>query len=71
MVQSKIEIPIFCENDKCQNYGKLINLVRGIRLEDIDLFYENYGNSANDNDYCKICGELGVIEDAYFSTRKR
>lgn len=64
MVQIEVEIPIVCENDKCENYGNLVNLVRGIRLEDIDLFYENYGDSV-DYDYCQVCCELGVAEDAY------
>ncbi len=64
MAQTEVEIPIVCENDKCGNYGNLVNLVRGIRLEDIDLFYENYGDSV-DYDCCRVCGELGVAEDAY------
>lgn len=65
MVQSEVEIPIICENDKCKNYGELINLVREISLEGIDLFYESYGNPADEDDYCPICGQLGVAEDAY------
>ncbi|GAB4500815.1 MAG: hypothetical protein Fur0035_03550 [Anaerolineales bacterium] len=64
MAQIEVEIPIICENDKCENYGNLVNLVRGISLDDIDLFYVNYGNSV-DCDYCQVCGELGVAEDAY------
>jgi hypothetical protein len=64
MAQIEVEIPIVCENDQCKNYGNLINLVHEIRLEDIDLFYENYDDSV-EYDYCLICGELGVAEDAY------
>jgi hypothetical protein len=64
MVQIEVEVPIICGNDKCKNYGNLVNLVREIKLEDIDLFYENYGDSA-DYDYCQVCGELGIAEDAY------
>jgi hypothetical protein len=64
MAQIEVEIPIFCENDQCTNYGNLINLVHGIGLEEIDLFYENYDDSI-EYDYCPMCGELGVAEDAY------
>ncbi|GAB4444721.1 MAG: hypothetical protein OHK0041_01270 [Anaerolineales bacterium] len=65
MVQIEVEIPIVCENDKCKNCGNIVNLVRGIRLEDIDLFYENCNSLADNDDYCQVCGELGVAEDAY------
>lgn len=65
MVQSQVEIPIVCENEKCKNYGELINLVREIRYEEIDVFYENYGHPADEDDYCPICDRLGVAEDAY------
>ncbi len=66
MAQSKLKIPIICENDRCENCGQLVNLVSEVSLEDLDLFYENYGRPANEEDYCRICGELGVAEDAYW-----
>lgn len=63
MAQSiNLQIPIVCENNKCNNYGKIINIVSEINVDDIDLFYENYDGSVED-DYCPICGELGVAED--------
>lgn len=58
----EIEIPIICKNDGCENYGDLVNLVRGIKAIETDLFYENYDGSVEE-DYCLICGELGVAED--------
>ena len=64
MAQIEVEIPIVCENDQCENYGNLVNLLHGIRFEEIDLFYENYGDSV-EYDYCQVCGELGIAEDAY------
>lgn len=66
MVHGKVEIPIICENEKCENFGNLVNLVREIDLTDLDLFYENYGSSPDD-DYCQVCGELGVAEDCYLT----
>jgi len=65
MAQIEVEIPIVCENDQCENHGNLVNLVHGIKFEEIDLFYENYDGSV-EYDYCPICGELGVVEEAYF-----
>lgn len=63
MAQSKeVKIPIVCENDECENYGNLINVVSEIDIGDIDLFYENYDGSV-EYDYCQICGQLGVAED--------
>jgi len=63
MEQSKeIEIPIVCETDQCENNGKLINTVRGIPFEDLDLFYENYDDLV-EQDHCPVCGELGVVQD--------
>lgn len=61
----QIKIPIICENNQCPNLGKAINIVSEIAIEDIDLFYENYDGSANE-DYCSICGELGIAEDPIF-----
>ncbi len=58
MEQGKeIEIPIVCETAQCENSGKLVNTVSGIRFEDLDLFYENYDDSV-EQDHCPICGEL-------------
>mgnify|MGYP000079575518 CR=1 FL=1 len=57
-----VEIPIVCENERCLNFGQTINVISGITMEDIDLFYENYDGSV-EYDYCQICGELGVAED--------
>ncbi|MBI3537601.1 MAG: hypothetical protein HY070_08605 [Chloroflexi bacterium] len=63
MEQSReIEIPIICETNQCENYGKIVNVVRGIRFKDLDLFYENFDDSV-EQDKCPICGELGVAED--------
>ena len=63
MVQSqKLVVPIICENALCQNSGKLVNRVYGINTSEIDLFYENYDGSIEE-DYCPICGELGIAED--------
>ncbi|MEW6241694.1 MAG: hypothetical protein AB1564_12880 [Chloroflexota bacterium] len=64
MAQAKeIEIPIICENNQCQNFGKTINVVYEVKLKELDLFYENYDGSVEE-DYCFVCGELGVAEDA-------
>lgn len=63
MAQSTdLKIPIVCENNECENYSNLINVVGEINIGDVDLFYENYDGSV-ENDYCPICGELGVAED--------
>ncbi|MBI3913254.1 MAG: hypothetical protein HY327_03500 [Chloroflexi bacterium] len=63
MEQSReIEIPVVCETDGCKNYGKLVNVVRGVPFADLDLFYENYDDSVEE-DHCPICGGLGVAED--------
>jgi hypothetical protein len=59
---AQIEIPIICENDQCQNFGNFINIVYDIAINRINLFYENYDGSVED-DYCPICGELGIAED--------
>lgn len=59
---TKIEIPIICENTQCRNFGKVINLISGIAIEDLDLFYENYDGSVEE-DECPVCGEIGVAED--------
>lgn len=37
-------------------------MISGIPIRDLDLFYEGYNGSAKE-DYCSICGELGVAED--------
>lgn len=66
MAQIELKTPIICENNQCENYGNLVNLVYGIKLEDVDLFYENYDGSG-EYDYCPICGELGVAEDAHLA----
>jgi hypothetical protein len=61
MVQNKqVAVPIICENPRCPNFGQIINVVS--EIEDIDLFYENYDGSVSE-DYCIVCGELGVAED--------
>jgi hypothetical protein len=63
MAQAKeVEIPIICENEQCSSFGKLVNVVYGITMNELDLFYENYDGSV-DEDHCLICGELGVAED--------
>jgi len=63
MAQSReVDIPIVCENKQCENCGNLVNVVRGINIEDLNLFYENYDDSV-EQDHCPICGELGVAED--------
>ena len=59
---AEIRIPIVCENERCENYGNLVNLVRGIKANEADLFYDNFNGSVEE-DYCPICGELGVAED--------
>lgn len=67
MAQSTdLKIPIVCENNECENYGILINVVGEINIGDIDLFYENYDGSI-EYDYCPICGELGVAEDPFLN----
>ncbi len=58
----EIEIPVICENNQCENFGNLVNVVSEITTDEVDLFYENYDGSTED-DYCPICGELGVAED--------
>lgn len=62
MVQNEIKIPVFCENAQCKNFGNLVNIISEISVEDIDLFYEGYDGSVEE-DYCPVCGELGVAED--------
>lgn len=59
---AQIEIPIICENNQCRNFGGVINIASEINLRDMDLFYENY-DGVVEEDYCPICGELGVVED--------
>ncbi len=59
---TEVKIPIICENNYCQNFGKTINTVSGMTIMELDLFYENYDGSV-DEDYCSVCGELGVAED--------
>lgn len=63
MAQSaEIKIPIVCENEKCENYGNFVNLVSEMEASGVDLFYENYDGSVEE-DYCPICGVLGIAED--------
>lgn len=59
---SKIIIPIICENPQCLNFSHQINSVSEIAEDDIDLFYESYDGS-DERDYCPICKNLGVAED--------
>jgi len=34
MAQNKeVEIPIICENNECENYGNLVNVVREINID--------------------------------------
>lgn len=61
----QVEIPIICENEQCQNFGNVINVISEIAIEDLDLFYENFDDSVEE-DHCIICGELGVAEDPIF-----
>lgn len=68
MEKSEIVIPIICENDLCKNYGKAINMIRGIPARELDLFYESYDGS-EEEDYCLFCGKLGVAEDPLIVTR--
>lgn len=58
----QVEIPIVCENAQCLNFGKTLNVISEIAVDDLDLFYEDYDGSV-EYDYCPICGELGVAED--------
>ena len=58
----QIAVPIICENQQCPNLWKTINTVSELKIEDIDLFYENYDGSVSE-DYCFICGELGIAEE--------
>ena len=62
--ERNVIIPIVCWTDGCKNFGKEINTVTDIKEEDLDLFFEGYDGSS-DSDYCPICGEMGVAEDAY------
>ncbi|MCC6299039.1 MAG: hypothetical protein IT314_07055 [Anaerolineales bacterium] len=62
MAQNNIKVPILCENSHCRNFGNIVNIVSEISMEDIDLFYEGYDGSV-DQDYCPVCGELGIAED--------
>lgn len=61
-----LKIPIVCENDQCKNHGNAFNIVSGINIKDIDLFYESYDGSV-EQDYCPICGQLGIAEDPILS----
>lgn len=60
----KLIIPIICENPKCSNFNHLVNEVTGLTNNDLDLFYEGY-NGSDEQDYCPICQKLGIAED-YF-----
>lgn len=59
---TQIVIPITCGNSRCRNFNHLVNVVSGVPLEKLDLFYESYDGSES-ADYCPACGELGVAED--------
>ena len=58
----KFVIPITCGNPQCRNFNELVNMVSGVTMENMDLFYESYDGSDTE-DYCLVCGELGVAED--------
>jgi hypothetical protein len=66
MVQIKIGIPIVCENDKCPKHGNLINSISEINVQDLELFYEDYGHNSYKEDCCQFCGQLGIVQEAYF-----
>lgn len=62
--KEQIVIPIICENPHCANLDNLVNVVSGITTDDMDLFYESY-DGTDAEDYCPVCGELGVAEDPW------
>lgn len=55
-------VPIVCLTGGCAGRGRLVNVVSGLLEEDLDSFYEGYDESCPE-DYCPICGELGVADD--------
>lgn len=58
----QIVVPITCGNSSCRNFNRLVNVISGISVEDMDLFYQSYDGS-DPHDYCPVCGELGIAED--------
>lgn len=55
-------IPVICMTEGCANRGEAVNVISGIEEEYLEAFYESFGD-AEPEDYCPICGELGVAED--------
>ena len=56
-------VPIICRTTDCPNHGKCINQVSGIAENELDLFYANFVDPEPE-DYCPLCGNVGVAEDA-------
>ncbi|KAA0268127.1 hypothetical protein FBQ99_00155 [Chloroflexi bacterium CFX2] len=63
-----IEIPVICENLQCPNFGNVVNMISGIPLSNMDLVYESFDGS-EEEDFCPVCKELGVAEDPIMSNK--
>lgn len=55
-------VQITCEEDECENFGKLINSIK-MPEEEAQTFLEGFGHGGEDQaDYCPKCGKLGIAE---------
>lgn len=54
-------IPIICETPHCPNNGECINRISGIEPQFIQAFFEDWRGEPED--YCPLCGELGIAYD--------
>lgn len=56
-------VSIICENEKCKNNGKSLNVIYDLDIEDEDMWFDAYGHGGEDvEDFCVICGELGKAD---------
>lgn len=59
-----LKVPVVCSTPDCSKYldGAVINSYL-VKWSDLDQFYEDWANCQNDEDYCPVCGVLGLMEE--------
>lgn len=57
------KVDVVCENSSCKNYGEIINYFTCSPF-DIELILEDTKQN-EEEDFCKICGEPGILQEPY------
>ena len=66
----QIAVPVICENPHCRNFHELVNLVTGLCIDDADSCYETGFDGSDKEDYCTVCGELGIAQDWIYAAHR-